>query len=450
MRNELALSITLGDPHLLVLDDDHRFTVLNAGRGFGKTQLILAKMFKHLQRKYTDKYGRRLKHKIWYIAPTYKQGEMIFWERLKDFFAPLIKKKNEQKRSITLKGGAEIRIVGSEQSDNLRGPYLTLAIFDEFAFHKPNYWSRVIRPMLSRVRPLGEAGFYSTPDGHNEFYTLFQRGDNPEAPDWTSFHFTSLEGGFIDDDEIQAAKNDSTYEEWRQEYFGEFIAQAGRVYRSFDRGIHCKDIQHVPGLDIHWFWDFNEVPACHSGLGHIHKNKLFVFDEVCIGSTEQIVEEFFKRYPKDSLVNKDGILPKIYLYGDVSGTRGTSGVTDYMMIEHMLVNAGYPRPELCVTTTNPFEKDRVNSVNVKLRNAAGDIGILINPKTCSKLVNDLEQVKRDETGKIDKKTDRRITHISDGLGYCVYQVWPVDSPSTRVMKAKQGKTMPGGYWVEAS
>lgn len=456
----LTLFIVLNECHELVLGDYRRFIVLNAGRGFGKTQLILAKIWKHLEKEYTDAYGTPLKHKIWYIAPTYKQGKKIFWQRLKEFFSPLIQEKNESELRIVLNNGAEITIVGSEQYDNLRGPYLTMAIFDEFAFHVPDYWMRVIRPMLSRVCPLGEGFFCSTPDGHNEFYTLFQRGEDDKSPNWGSYHFTSEEGGFIPESEIEEAKREMTHEEWRQEYFGEFIAQANRVYSTFDRRVNCKAAAFVPGLDVHWFWDFNETPSCHSGLAHIHPlgkdgipdkdSRVFVFDEICIGNSEAIANEFIKRYPKDRFYNpQTGRRGKIYIYGDVSGNRGTSGVTDYMVIEHILVHAGYPKPEICVTTINPFEKDRVNSVNVKMRNAAGEIGAVVNSKTCPKLANDFEQVKRNEEGKIDKKTDRKLTHISDGYGYMIYKLFPVDSPATRLMKARQGETKTGGYWVSS-
>lgn len=434
-----TLSIVLNDCHELVLFDDRRFSVLNAGRGFGKTQLILGKIFKHLQTPYFDAYGVPLAHKIWYIAPTYKQGKKIFWQRLKQFFGPLIKTKNESELSITLVNGAEITIVGSEQSDNLRGPYLTLAIFDEFAFHKPNYWSRVIRPMLGRVRPLGDAAFYSTPDGHNEFYQLFNRGDDAAFPDWRSFHFTSQEGGFIDLSEIEDAKHEMTTEEWLQEYWGEFIASAGRAYYTFDRRRNCKKVNHVAGMDIHWFWDFNQVPACHSGLAHVHDGKVYVFDEIAVGNTEQVAEEFMRRYPKSSILDpKTGRMPKIIIYGDVSGNRSTSGVTDYMVVEHILREAGYPDPVIEVSTINPMVKDRVNSCNVKLRNAANKVGVLINASRCTKLVNDFEQVKWDEAGRdLDKKTDRRLTHISDGFGYMIYRLFPADSPATKVLRGRR-------------
>jgi hypothetical protein len=444
------LDLVLGEPHLLILDGEARFNVINAGRGFGKTQTILGRIFKHLQTPYFDAHGTPLKHKVWYIAPTYKQGKTIFWDRLKEFFWPMVSSKNEVELSLTLKNGAEIRIVGSDNSDNLRGPYLTLAVFDEFAFHRQGYWSRVIRPMLGRVAPLGGADFYSTPDGQNEFYELFIRGDLDSFPDWDCYHFTSLEGGFISQKEINAAAHEMTHEEWRQEYFGDFIAQAGRVYYLFDQLAHCGPAKWLKNRDIHWFWDFNEVPHCHSGLAHIGRGKdgferIYVFDEICKGNTPQIVEQFIEQYPRDQV-------GQIYLYGDAYGDKSTSGITDFTTISNMLVERGYQEPTLKVPKCNPYEKDRVNSVNVKLKSASGTIGIIINDENCKKLLKDFISVKRNDAGKIDKISDRKLTHISDAFGYFVWSVYPVLSRVTKKTQAPvKIETIPEtGYWVDAS
>lgn len=453
-------SLRVNECHKLYIFSDSRFNVLNAGRGFGKTQSIFGRIVKHMSTPYTDWVGQPLPHKIWYIAPTLKQGKTIFWNRLKDFFTGFIKEKNECECRITLMNGTEIRIVGSEQYDNLRGPYLTLAIFDEFAFHKPDYWTRVIRPMLGRVKPLGGADFLSTPDGHNEFYELFQLGDDPKQKDWACYHYTTHDGGFIPDEEIEAAKATMSLAEWRQEYFGEFIASAGRVYHAYDSRKHAKGVRYIPGLAIHMAWDFNSYPACHMLLSHVepldngkitNKSKMFIFDEIAIGHTDANMEEFMKRYPIDRIVDERGRVPAIHIYGDVSGQHGTTGVTDYQVVENALIINGYKQPVTHLTTKNPFVKDRTNSVNTKLQNAKGTIGLYLDRHNCPKLHKDFEMVKLNEQGKIDKITDPKITHASDAIGYQIWALWPVASLATRTRNSvKVGETMPGGYWIDTS
>lgn len=450
----IELSLILNDTHKLVFFNNKRFKVVNAGRGWGKTQEILAEMVKHLEAKYTDQYGVHLPHIIWYIAPTQKQGRLIFWDRLKAFFSQMRPKKNETEMSLKFKNGSQIRVVGSEQHDNLRGPYLTLAIFDEAAFHKQGkWWEKVIRPMLSRVKPLGSAYFYSTPDGENDFYDLFMNGVNPEKKNWTSFHFKTLEGGFIPEEELEEARRDMTLADYLQEYEAEFVASAGRVYYAFDETKNCKQVNHVPGLPIHMFWDFNTYPYCAMGLAHVYQDRVYVFDEICLGNTVTNMEEFIRRYPLDKLADPEkGTLPTISVYGDCNGGNNTSGISDYLMVQNILVESGYSNPEMKVTRSNPWVKDRTNSVNVRLCNAAGQARLFINKAKCPKLYYDLKQVKYAENGDIDKTSDRSITHISDALGYFIFKRWPVltrESKLAKKIRSKPKDVEPGGYWTKA-
>ena len=74
-----------------------------------------------------------------------------------------------------------------------------------------------------------------------------------------------------------------------------------------------------------------------------------------------------------------------------------------------------------VPSANPPVRERVNAVNAKLRNAAGETRLFVDPK-CKELIADFEQVSYlDDSTKIDKEKDRRRTHLSDALGYWIWQ-----------------------------
>jgi len=68
-------------------------------------------------------------------------------------------------------------------------------------------------------------------------------------------------------------------------------------------------------------------------------------------------------------------------------------------------------------------KDRVNCVNAKLRNHAGERHLLVDP-SCKQLIQDFERVhwKTDLNGNalsdIDK-SDQMRSHASDALGYMI-------------------------------
>jgi hypothetical protein len=59
--------------------------------------------------------------------------------------------------------------------------------------------------------------------------------------------------------------------------------------------------------------------------------------------------------------------------------------------------------------------------NAKLRSASGEIGVLVDPK-CKELIKDFEQVCfKEDSNQIDKDRDRLRTHLSDALGYLLWQ-----------------------------
>src|SRR5436305_10406792 len=74
-----------------------------------------------------------------------------------------------------------------------------------------------------------------------------------------------------------------------------------------------------------------------------------------------------------------------------------------------------------VPKANPSVRERVNLVNRKLRAASGRIDLLIDPK-CKELIKDFEQVcYKAESNEVDKTRDRQRTHLSDALGYLIWQ-----------------------------
>jgi hypothetical protein len=63
----------------------------------------------------------------------------------------------------------------------------------------------------------------------------------------------------------------------------------------------------------------------------------------------------------------------------------------------------------------------VSLVNALLRSAGGETRLFIDPK-CRELILDLEQVAyKPGSTVIDKDRDPRRTHLSDALGYLIWQ-----------------------------
>jgi hypothetical protein len=165
------------------------------------------------------------------------------------------------------------------------------------------------------------------------------------------------------------------------------------------------------------------IPLC-SVLGHTHKGWVHIIDELILpdSNTLSACEEFLAR---TSPWCSGGPI-KVEVYGDATGAahKTSASRTDWQIVREFF---GRYRDRydatLHVPSSNPPVKDRINCVNAKLKNHAGDRRLLINPK-CKQLIKDLEQVswKADPHGNTLAELDRSDpmrTHVSDALGYFI-------------------------------
>ena len=74
-----------------------------------------------------------------------------------------------------------------------------------------------------------------------------------------------------------------------------------------------------------------------------------------------------------------------------------------------------------VPASNPSVRERVALVNAKLFSASEEIQLFIHPK-CKGLIADFEEVTfKPDSSVIDKDKDSRRTHLSDAVGYLMWQ-----------------------------
>ena len=416
--------VNLSIPQARVFRNPARFRVLVAGRRFGKTYLSIPELI--------QKVYKKPKSLAWYLAPTYRQAKQIAWVELKDKARPyLVGKPNETDLSVQLIGGGMIALRGTEHYDSLRGPGLDFAVFDEYADMDPRVWTEVIRPMLSDRQ--GAALWIGTPKGMNHFHDLYQSAK--AMPGWASFSFTTLDGARVTPQEIELARLDLDERTFRQEYAASFENFAGRAYFAFTRENNLKQGYYVPRLQLCWSLDFNVNPMC-SAICQIEDTTsreqammgrrsaiVHVLDEIILpnSNTLEACEAFALRM--QPWISRQGPV-SLRLYGDAAGgARSTAGESDYQIIREFFRAHPEFRVSYKVPNSNPAVRDRINAMNSRLCNAAGVVGLLVDPK-CKRLIKDFEQVtwKSDAggnmTGNIDK-SNKELTHISDAIGYLV-------------------------------
>jgi hypothetical protein len=421
--------IKLKPPQWLVFNDDARFRILVAGRRFGKTYLAQVELCRAAWAP-----GRL----VWYVGPTYKQAKRVVWNSLKQMTRPYwAAKPNETDLRIELTSGGRICLRGADNYDSLRGDGLDFLILDEFASIDQHAWTEVLRPALADRE--GHALFIGTPRGYDHFYDLYH--DKQGQPGWSTFQFTTEQGGNVSPAELESATHELDERTYRQEFQAKFEnVGSGLVYYAFDRDANVRPVNHDPRLPLFWSLDFNVDPMC-AVIGQRDEQWVHVLDEIVLpnSNTAAACEAFLQR--AEPWLMRSSLPLKVEVYGDATGDarRSSASRTDWQLVRDFL-SANRYRAEFHQGSSNPPVRDRVNCVNAKLRNQAGDRRLVIDPR-CKHLIQDLERVhwKTDTSGnafnEIDKSDPIR-THTSDALGYMIakhFSMWASGGPrATRV------------------
>jgi hypothetical protein len=395
----------LSVPQATVANDENRFKVLVTGRRFGKTHLCIRELCKHAAKKPGSIN--------WYVSPSYRMSKQITWIQLVNKLSDLrwIKSKNEAELTCILKNGSIIALKGADNWASLRGVGLDFVVVDEFQDVPRQAWTEVIRPTLSDKQ--GKALFCGTPKGVGSWsHKLYTQAIH--EPDWNAWQFTTIQGGNVPQTEIDAAKRDLDDKTFAQEYLATFNTYSGVVYYNFDYKGTVKPIENKEVGVIHIGQDFNLSPMS-SVIAQVTRQGIHIFDEInLLGSnTEEVVEELKERYPHS----------KVVMYPDpASRQRKTSagGKTDFSI----LANAGF---EMKARRNHTPIRDRVNSVNALLKNAAGERKLFVDPK-CKHTLDSLQRLTYKEgTSQIDK--DSGLDHFADALGYLVDYLFPIKRQS---------------------
>ena len=135
---------------------------------------------------------------------------------------------NETELRVDLPNGSRITLLGSENSDGLRGIYLDGCVIDEYANVNSKLFPEIIRPALSDRK--GYCVFIGTPAGmNNNFYELYQHAQG--ADDWFSYKAKASETKIVDEEELQKAKEVMGDKKYQQEFECDWIANIeGAVY----------------------------------------------------------------------------------------------------------------------------------------------------------------------------------------------------------------------------
>lgn len=239
---------------------------------------------------------------IWVGAPIYELTDRVF----KVVHEQIVKRKifggdiihsssfTRNLRRIELTNGTLIE--GRSAEGTNVGEGIDLAVVDEAARCPRSLWTEELQP--STVNRDGRGLLISTPRGFDWFSDLHDRGGDPEDKNWTSWHGTTLDNPYIDDERILSIKEEISEEEWNQEYLAIPQEFSGLVYPQYvdklrSKGGHLFKLEDIePG-------NMTNYRAIDIGLNHL---------TVCLwGAVEQGTNDLYiyDRYGRRGLVQED-------------------------------------------------------------------------------------------------------------------------------------------------
>lgn len=303
-----------------------------------------------------------------------------------------------------------------DDPEKLRGINLAWFGVDELTYATEDAWVR----LEGRLRDPGAralCGFAVwTPRGYDWVWRRFI-GNRVEG--YEVILAQPFENKFVLEtipDYYERLKHSYDPEFYAQEVLGEYLApKGGLVYRQFDRLRNVEALELDPQAPVLWAVDFNVDPMS-SLVVQLDGAQVRVLDEIVLrrAGTRDACNEFLRRYPK--------FPGGLKVYADASAHHDTTaGWSDREVMQDAFADLGVKRVRFEIPQSNPPVRRRVEMVNGKLFNAAGEVCLYVDPR-CAELIRDLETVAWVEgTHEIDKKSDGLRTHLSDALGYLVWR-----------------------------
>ncbi len=330
---------------------------------------------------------------------------------------------NRSENTLTMRdSGSKILFRSLDDYERLRGTNLAWFGVDELTYTHEAAWLR-LEGRLRDPRAKRLSGFAVwTPKGYDWVYRRFIEGSPKEyrailARPHENTHLLNQIPDFYE--RLKHSYDESFYQ---QEVLGQYLnAQAGRVYLAFDRRDHVLSVPCDAGLPLLWALDFNVDPM--SSVVVQQSGGMRVVDEIVLrrATTLDACTEFCNRYGRHR--------GDLSIYGDASGQHmQTTGSSDYQIVQNYFGEYYDGKVLMKVPRSNPSVRDRVSLMNAKLKNSAGDVELMMDAR-CLELIKDFEQVcYRPDSMVIDKEKDHARTHLTDALGYLLWQVYRAGRP----------------------
>lgn len=303
---------------------------------------------------------------------------------------------------------------------------------DEYAYAARSVFD-TINGRLGRGKGIGKGlgVITSSINRNNPYNYAYEKFVDPKRNEETQKLFASINASTrdnlsLDPDYVPSLENSYTPEMADLELRGIFtVSTEGRAFNHFRRDRNIATHPYNPKLPTHISFDFNRHPATCIIAQQLTPTHLHVHEE-------------FYLLNSDTFALADAVVKRLkelnpfltYVYGDATGRMKTANSQQsnwdivYAALKRIPYNSKVP-------TVNPPIIDTVNTTNSLLFH-----GRLTIDESCEELIRDLETVRLDGKGGLDKKTDLMRCQVVDDLRYLCQALMPITS--------KQGTSIPVG------
>lgn len=392
-------------------------------------------------------------------APTLTQAKGIYWEDLLALSAPWWARepiRSEGSLRVFMIGGAQLWVCGLDKPQRIEGSPVDRLAVDELADVKEGAWDRHLYPALGTAGRPGRAWLFGVPRPGGQFAALARKAKDPTERDY-AYHTWTAEG-VVDRDVWLAAKRNTDAILFAQEWEGKRVGTEGRAYYSFAEEHNTRELDYDPRLPLLFSFDFNRSP----GVAVVSQEQAIrgVLVDECVrcradaaGTAGGACRKCGSLLPLATAtcvigevhIPRDSNTPRVctrlaadwshhkgavICYGDATGgAKKSSSVegSDWELIRTYL-GRDFPQMQFDVDKANPAERARLNAVNLRACNAAGERRLFVDPRKAPNLLRDLceQLVLTGGTGELDKDKDKTLGHAADGLGYQIHKLYPAD------------------------
>ena len=210
----------------IVYNKEPFITCLKFGRQTGKSYLALMDMINRGMNA-TKPLKLRFVVPVYSLAVNHMQTIDALFSGMEDIKSMIFKKIRYKEQELHFHNGTIAKFLSAESEDGLRGDTAHFMYIDEAAFIKETTYTEILLPMLTRTA--GKVLMFSTPNGKNWFYDVYNEG-----LDSSNNNVISLAADYRDLSEqsdyesilntITAMKRSMTASAFNREVLGEFVS----------------------------------------------------------------------------------------------------------------------------------------------------------------------------------------------------------------------------------